>query len=568
MKKIPKKNKSLKSPLVERDYVAVLSKAAAVSFVAVVSFFGMNHIGVTSSYYNDKETSQNILQAGVVDIELINGGFETLESYLNFGSGQTLQKQIKVLGGPQSNPFLYSATTTNIAGDLSFCQEIGFDVDLNESLAWQTGVLESFVSATTTLYATSTGDNWNINFNLPASSSTPNSVCSFDFVYNAVQYPEPIGEWGFVDSEIAATTIYSWGLRINKVYYDVASDRGAEGKNEWVEIYNQTDTDIDMTGWGICDADTCDTVPSSDPIPAKGFAVITPDESTWDYWQRENGVVSILLDDSRIGSGLNNDADMLVLKRPDGMIIDQMNWGTPVTTWTKYNDNLWNSGAVDVSEGSTLGRKPNGFDTNQASDFVKLSPPLLSLIYPDQSGILTWHWTYDYDIEWNARNPNGEDEDLSINLSYVQDTDGDQSLSLVDGEFIIGKNILNTGIFNWTVPSGFTGYIWLKIAAFSPENPILNTSLISGKVYSPAPAKILVTEPEEPVEILGALTLAPLEDEEIIEDKEPSASGSIEEVPIETKEPEEQVEQTGEVVVEVEEAILPEPAEDNVEVQE
>ena len=33
------------------------------------------------------------------------------------------------------------------------------------------------------------------------------------------------------------------------------------------------------------------------------------------------------------------------------------------------------SGAVDVPEGHMLGRKPNGYDTNQANDFVDLAVP-------------------------------------------------------------------------------------------------------------------------------------------------------------------------------------------------
>lgn len=531
-------SKLLKKKHKKLDYNYYLARLAFVSVITLIYFTGPSFIGITTSYYNDQETSLNNFTATVVDLELLDGSLETLESSLNFGSGTTTKKQVQVLAGPQSNIFIYHASTTNITGDLDFCQDLSMDISLNGN-PWQIGSITSFISASTTLVSTSSPDIWDIIFNTKEASSTPNSVCTFDFTYNAFQNSEPILGGGFFDSEKLSTTIYSWGLRINKVYYDVKSpERGSENTNEWVEIYNQTDTEIDMTGWKICDNSHCDTIPQSDPIPPKGFAVITPNKSTWDYWHREDGIVSIVLNSS-IGGGLSNTDDMLVLKRPDGVIIDQMNWGTPSLSWANYNLDLWNLGPT-APEGSTLGRKPNGYDTNQASDFVALAPPTLNLIYPDQSGNLTWYWTYNYDITWTAVNPNGLDSDLLIDLFYIKDNDGSVSITEGDEEIKIADKISNTGLFNWEVPSGFLGYIWIKIVGFGPENPMLNTKITSGKIYDPAPFEILLMEPE-------------LKSEDLIEGEnqnENLISGAL--VPIETES------------IEIEETIL----ENDQEVQE
>jgi len=541
LKLLKKKHKKL-------DYNYYLARMAFVSVITFLYFTGPSFIGITSSYYNDEETSLNIFTATVVDIELTNGDLETLESSLNFGSGTTTQKQIQVLVGPQSNIFIYHASTTNMTGDLDFCNDLSMDISLNGN-PWQNGSTTNFISATTTLVSTSTPDLWDVTFKTKEASSTPNSVCRFDFTYNAFQNSEPILGGGFFDSEKLSTTIYSWGLRINKVYYDVESPkRGNEGDNEWVEIYNQTDTDIDITGWKICDNTACDTIPESDPIPGKGFAVITPDESTWDYWHREDDVISIVLGND-IGNGLANTNDMLVLKRPDGMIVDQMNWGTPSLGWANYNLDLWNPGPT-APEGYTLGRKPNGYDTNQSFDFVSLGPPLLNLIYPDQSGNLTWYWTYNYDITWTAENPNGLDSDLLIDLFYIKDLDGSASINEGDEEIKIADKISNTGLFNWEVPSGFIGYIWIKIIGFGPENPMLNTKITSGKIYDPAPFEILLKEPGQ-VE----------NNEEETEENENLISGAlvpkeVENITIEI------VEESEDVRVQLEEDI-----EDNVEIQ-
>ncbi len=511
-KLIKKKHKKL-------NYNYYLSRLAFASLIITLYFTGPSFIGLTISYYNDEETSINNFTATVVDVELLDGDLDTLESSLNFGSGTTTKKQIQVLAGPQSNIFIYHASTTDITGDLDFCEDLSMDISLNGN-PWQIGSTTNFISATTTLFSTSSPDLWDITFNTKEASSTPNSVCSFDFTYNAFQNSEPILGGGFFDSEKISTTIYSWGLRINKVYYDVADDRGEETTNKWVEIYNQTDTEIDITDWKICDNSSCDVIPQSSPIPPKGFAVITPNKSTWDYWHREDGVVSIVLNSS-IGGGLSNTTDMLILKRPDGVIIDQMNWGTPSLGWANYNLNTWNPGPT-APEGSTLGRKPNGYDTNQASDFVSLGPPILNLIYPDQSGNLTWYWTYNYNITWTAVNPNGLDSDLLIDLFYIKDLDGSVSITEGDEEIKIADKISNTGLFNWEVPGGFLGYIWLKIVSFGPENPMLNTTKTSGKIYDPAPFEILLVEPE-------------LQSEELSEEEsqnENLVSGAL--VPIET----------------------------------
>ena len=40
------------------------------------------------------------------------------------------------------------------------------------------------------------------------------------------------------------------------------------------------------------------------------------------------------------------------------------------------------------------------------------------------------------------------------------------------------------------MPGGFLGYIWVKIVAVGPENPMLNAHMISGKVWDPFPTEM------------------------------------------------------------------------------
>ncbi|MBI5079492.1 lamin tail domain-containing protein [Candidatus Wolfebacteria bacterium] len=280
---------------------------------------------------------------------------------------------------------------------------------------------------------------------------------------------------------------------INKVYYDTAPGKGLEGDNEWIELYNKTDEPVDVSGWTVCDNTSCDVLPPSPGIPAKGFAVITGATTTWDYWHIPAGIIKIVLADGKIGNGLNNDADMLSLTSSDGAVMDRMNYGVPDPGWNYYNAlNVWNPGAVDVPEGGALSRSPTGYDTNQPSDFVGLFPPEVDLIYPDEAGSYTWYWTYNYDIKWAATNPNGDNNDLKINLYWIKDDDGSKTITEGDTTNLIVEGTENDGIYNWTVPSGFLGYIWIKIVAVGPENPMLNDISISGDIWDPpTPERLL-----------------------------------------------------------------------------
>jgi len=162
-------------------------------------------------------------------------------------------------------------------------------------------------------------------------------------------------------------------LVINEVYYDVCSgadcggNKGDEGKNEWIEIYNPTSNSVNISGWKICDNTSCEIIPSSPAIPVGGFAIVTPQATTWDYWLIPAGVIKITLGISNIGNGLHNDDDRIILKDNLGNIVDQMSYGNDKTAF--------DPACPDVAEGHSLEREPAGKDTDTAADFVDRYPP-------------------------------------------------------------------------------------------------------------------------------------------------------------------------------------------------
>ncbi len=255
---------------------------------------------------------------------------------------------------------------------------------------------------------------------------------------------------------------YCWeepedNLIINKVYYDVDGEHGEEGDNEWVEIYNPNNTPVDISGWNIEDNTWNDVIPASDPIPAHGFAVITGQATTWDYWQIPDEVVKIVLNEN-IGNGLGNSGDRVILMTPDTSIVDMMSYGGDTFAF--------DPSCPAVAQGHMLARVPTGHDTDTAADWQDLGPPEVELTYPVGGEI--WWVGHHYDITWIAANPNGEDSELSIDLYYSADSGSTWAQIADDTD--------NDGVYDWRVPLHINGYYVpsdqarIKVIATGPEN--------------------------------------------------------------------------------------------------
>ena len=243
-------------------------KTLTYKLVALVLIVGLNglalsRVGYTMGYYNDIESStENTFEAGSVDFSLGISGWQATTTAVSMPPGNIVKKAVEV--DPQdSNPFRYFASSTNFVGDNDFCTGLNVTGELEGEEMYNGPVLGLSTVATTTL------DSWEFTYTTGV-NDFQNKVCDFDIDYNAWQtrhdYPT-YENGGYSDTEKVTNHLASWGFRINKVYYDVAPDRGEEGLNEWVEIYNQTNTDLDISGWQICDNTSCDTLPTTPLIP-------------------------------------------------------------------------------------------------------------------------------------------------------------------------------------------------------------------------------------------------------------------------------------------------------------
>jgi len=162
------------------------------------------------------------------------------------------------------------------------------------------------------------------------------------------------------------------GVVINEVEYDSVQP-GPDAAYEWVELYNNAPSPIELVGWMISDNVSADPITSTGlstspavAIPANGFVVIAASEGFYTNYPGFAGAI-VFVADGEIGNGLGNDGDRLILRDGAGTVIDQVSYGTDTT--------VFDPPCPDVAAGHSLEREPTGYDTDQASDFVERSLP-------------------------------------------------------------------------------------------------------------------------------------------------------------------------------------------------
>ena len=183
----------------------------------------------------------------------------------------------------------------------------------------------------------------------------------------------------FSDTETSTSNIFSAAesfgpgpgdIVVNEIYYDVctpASTCGNDPQNEWVELYNNTSSSVNLKNWTITDGEEIETITTVDTfIPANGFALISSEDTTWNFHAEPAGVLKISIGEI-IGNGFNNDGDSVVIKDNLGTTIDAVSYGDDTSGL--------NPAVPDVAAGHSIERNPDGVDTNTNSDFVDRVTP-------------------------------------------------------------------------------------------------------------------------------------------------------------------------------------------------
>jgi hypothetical protein len=156
-------------------------------------------------------------------------------------------------------------------------------------------------------------------------------------------------------------------LLITEVIYDLATGQGSEPANEWVEIYNGTDSSVNLADFSIADASTTDALPNVN-VPAGSYAVIVASSTTASLWSIPGSAVLVQLANTTIGNGLGNTGDMVALvSNAASTTVDAISWGSNTTAFSPS--------VALVGAGHSIARTDKEVDTNSAADWEDREAP-------------------------------------------------------------------------------------------------------------------------------------------------------------------------------------------------
>ena len=162
-------------------------------------------------------------------------------------------------------------------------------------------------------------------------------------------------------------------LLITEVLYDLTtsttSPQGTESANEWVEIFNGTNANINLSNYTIADASSTDALPDV-VLPAGAYAVIVASSTTVSFWSIPAEAVVVQLTNVTIGNGLGNGGDMVSLfDEVASTTVDAVSWGTNTTAFSPSVP------TVDVNAGHSIARTDDTIDTDSAADWEERETP-------------------------------------------------------------------------------------------------------------------------------------------------------------------------------------------------
>lgn len=192
-------------------------------------------------------------------------------------------------------------------------------------------------------------DNWQTSQNTGGTPKSKNSsVEARPLPPTSVPPPIFTEDWPLqtISAEDSPPLTYSGGIIFSEV---LPSPKGKDEEEEWIEIFNQNDFEINLAGWRIKDAEgkTANYIfPQNTKIPSKGYLVLKRPETK---------------------ITLNNTGDGLFLLHPNNNVIDSVSFGkTPQNqSWSKIKDKwLWNL-ALTPGKGNVLPPSPSQSPENK-----------------------------------------------------------------------------------------------------------------------------------------------------------------------------------------------------------
>jgi len=250
----------------------------------------------------------------------------------NFSPTTTPSQIAAATASAQNNgtlDFQYKISAENFSGDNELCAALNLQANRNGTEIYNVALTNFFV-ATSTL-ATLAADNFDFIASLSAGAdaSLQNKTCFFDLKLKSWQTGSDDENAGFNDEEILSFSISSgdWsatsaGVALNEFLPDpIDDDSAAKPNGEWVELYNNGDSALDLVGYYLTDLDiehkieveSCRTNTGGTIINAHDFLVV---------YRKGDGSLC-----TSHNFSLNNDGDTLNFYDSSDVLLDSYSYG-------------------------------------------------------------------------------------------------------------------------------------------------------------------------------------------------------------------------------------------------
>jgi len=173
-------------------------------------------------------------------------------------------------------------------------------------------------------------NNWQTGFTVGGTPAADNSRLGMPPSDEQPTDEQPVDD---IDENINDSQPANWSAGVSDIVINEFMPDPLVGQSEWIELYNNSDFSIDLSGWNIEDG-------KGKVLSLMG--VIQPGQ-----------IIAFDLSASK----LNNDGDLLIIKSNQGVLIDRVSYGN----WADENiaDN-----APRAKTGETIARNLNGYDTD------------------------------------------------------------------------------------------------------------------------------------------------------------------------------------------------------------
>ena len=226
------------------------TKTIAFKFIALLLIVGLNgvaisRIGYTAAFYNDTESSAgNVFNAGMLDFVLSESN---LKSFI--GPEAVGEKTIVTVAMPvdRSMNMQYALSASSSLSFSPLCNALVVEAKQN-GITRYNGSFSGLLAPTTTDFGT-----WEFRFDLPPlTSAAHGEICEADARFYAwrAEITEPENS-GFDDEELFSFSFTARMVVLNEIFVSPIAGATAPKDREYIELYNNGNTSIDIEGWKI-----------------------------------------------------------------------------------------------------------------------------------------------------------------------------------------------------------------------------------------------------------------------------------------------------------------------------